>query len=378
MINKRKLILSVAGLLVILLGFWGMGALADKKKAPRRGDVKAQRAAFVKKVQNHDVPVSITAGGTVVAKDRLVLFSEVQGVFMPPAKAYKTGQKYRKGEVMIRINNEEFYANVLAKRSAFLSLINAILPDIKFDYPASLAKWKTYWASIDVKKDLPPLPETGSGKEKNFILGKSVVANYYSIKNMETRLRKYTIRAPYDGVLVEADVTPGTLINPGQKLGQFVKPGVFEVELNVNAGFQDFLKNGSAVGLHRIDGKEHWTGKVVRINDRIDPASQTLKIFVQLTAPALKEGEYLEADIPAKAVSHALEVPNRLLIHNNSLFVVEDGMLKLKKVEVIYSNLNSVIVRGLKDGDLYLAEPLANAYEGMEVKIMDQGENTGK
>ncbi len=378
MINKRKLILSLAGLLVIVLGFWGMKVLSGRKKPPRREAVKTQRAAFVEVVKNHDVPLKITTSGSVIAKDRLILFSEVQGVFMPPAKAFKTGQKYRKGEVMIRINKQEFLANVLAKRSAFLSLINAILPDIKFDYPQSLAKWKNYLASIDVHKNLPPLPRTDSEKEKNFILGKSVITNYYSIKNMETRLQKYTITAPYDGVLVEASVTPGTLINPGQKLGQFIKPDVFEVELNVNADFQDFLKTGTPVRLHRIEGKKHWTGKVVRINDRIDRASQTFKIFVQCTAPGLKEGEYLEADIPAKPVSQAIEVPNRLLIHNNSLFVVENGHLQLKKVQVVYANINTVIVRGLEDGETYLAKPLPNAFEGMEVEIMNPTENTGK
>ena len=56
---------------------------------------------------------------------------------------------------------------------------------------------------------------------------------YYSIKNIEKRLSKYNITAPFNGVLTEALVTKGTLIRPGQKLGEFIDTSVFEIELAI-------------------------------------------------------------------------------------------------------------------------------------------------
>ena len=58
-------------------------------------------------------------------------------------------------------------------------------------------------------------------KENYFISGRGIVSSFYNVKNLEQRLSKYNISAPFNGILVEALVTEGTLIRNGQKLGEF-------------------------------------------------------------------------------------------------------------------------------------------------------------
>jgi multidrug efflux pump subunit AcrA (membrane-fusion protein) len=375
-INKRKVIVSFAGMVVLAIGILGMKFLTNMKKMPKQLDTKVVASVYVKTVKNSNVPVSISTSGSIIAKDRMMILSEVQGVFMPLAKAYKTGVHYRKGEEMIRINNEEFFANVLAKRSSFVNMITSILPDIQFDYPSSLAVWKNYLESIDIHRNLPPLPAIKPGKEKNYITAKNIYSTFYSIKNMETRLQKYSITAPYNGVLVDASVTPGTLIRPGQKLGEYIKPDVFELELNVNAGLQRFLETGKEVSLYNVDKTKQWTGKLSRVNAKIDRASQTIKIFVEVVASDLIEGEYLEADIYAREIKEAIEIPRALLVNNNSVFVVENNRLKRMPVTLAYSGLHTVVIKGLPDGVQYVSKPVVNAYQGMDVKIINDKQTT--
>jgi len=366
----RKVIISLSGIAILVIGFLSFKGLANSKDEPEKKSDKTVKLVYVEAVKNTNIPISITTSGSLLARDRMTLFSEVQGVFMPSSKRFKAGERYRKGEALIRINSEEFKANVIAQRSGFKSLITSILPDLKFDYPESFDAWNTFLKTIEIEKSLPELPKAKSEKEESYITGKSINVTYYNIKNLEARLRKYTITAPYSGVLIESNINPGALVSPGQKLGEFINPNVFELELNVNANLQDFLSVGKNVELNNIENTEKYSGVVSRINQKIDRASQTIKIFVQVKSNALKEGEYLEAHINANSAENAIEIPRSLLVNNEAIYIVKDSVLQLTPVNVFYSSLNKVVVRGLDDGVQYLSKPIAGGYEGMKVKVM--------
>lgn len=370
--DRRIIISVVGGLLILAVGVFVKTKLADSKKAPEINNNKIIASVFVEEVKNSEIPIIIFATGSVLAKDRMVIFSEVQGVFLPSSKAFKAGTKYRRGETLIRVNNEEFKASVIAKRSSFKNMITGILPDIQFDYASSLTTWNSYLQSIDINKSLPKLPAMASDKENNFITSRNINATYYSIKNMETRLQKYSITAPYAGTLVDAYVTPGTLINPGQKLGEYIKPDVFELELNINANLQEFLEKGKSVSLHNIENTKSWIGKVTRINQKIDRNSQTIKVFVEVSSEDLKEGEYLEAEVFARQEMAAVEIPRALLVNNNAIYMVHDSILVLHELDVVYTKLNSVIAKGLTDGTSYISKPVIGAFDGMKVKIISE------
>lgn len=367
----RQVIISVAGIAIIAIGYLGMKTLSASKKTPEKALEKSINSVYTSKVENKLIPIMINTSGSVLAKDRMVIYSEVQGVFQYSSKSFKAGVNYRKGESLIKVNNEEYIASVVAQRSSFKNLLTSILADVKFDYPTSLAKWERYLSSIDIEKNLPQLPEIEVKQERNYITGKNIFSTFYNIKNLEVRLRKYTISAPYNGVLVEALVTPGTLISQGQQLGVFIKENVFELELNINSNLQDFLKIGTLVELTNISKTKSFNGQVVRVNPQIDRSSQTIKIFVEIKSTNLKEGEYLEANIYAKDVGNAIEIPRELLVNNNSLYVVKRGKLKLIPVQIVYENINTVVIEGLANDLEYVSKSIANAYEGMSVKVIE-------
>lgn len=366
----RKVIISLSGFVVLGLGILVFKTLSASKIEPEKNTEKLMKLVYVDEVKNTAIPISITSSGSLLARDRMTLFSEVQGVFLPSSKRFKAGESYRKGEALIRINSEEFKANVIAQRSSFRSLITSILPDLQFDYPDVFESWKNYLNSINIKQSLPELPNSSSEKAKSYLTGKNIDVTYYTIKNLEARLKKYTISAPYSGVLVSASINPGALVSPGQKLGEFIKPNIFELELNVNANLQDFLSIGKKVDLNTMEGTQDFVGVVSRINQKIDRGSQTIKIFVQVTSNALKEGEYLEAHINANEASNAIEIPRTLLVNNEAIFTVSENVLHLTPVNIFYSGLEKVIIKGLEEGAQYVSKPISGGYEGMKIKIV--------
>ena len=374
----RKIISISLGILVIVLAVYSYYTMVNNNKKEKRKAPKIIKTVFVETVQNKDVPIIITANGNLVAKNKIELFSEVQGILKPLLKDFKAGTTYRKGEVILKINSEEHYANLQAQKSNLFNSITSIMPDIRLDYPEEYDKWQKYLESFDFNKTTPILPQTNSEKEKFFISGRNIYTTYYNVRNMEVRLSKYTIRAPYNGILTETFVNPGTLVRQGQKLGEFINPKVYEMEIAISATYRDLLQKGKKVELHNLENTQSWTGKVIRVNGKIDQASQTIKVFIQINSEDLKEGMYLEADLLAKSEKNAYEITRKVLVNNNSVYIVNDTVLKLIPVQPVYFKDQTVIIKGLADGSKTLSRIVPGAYDGMLVKIHEETEKKKK
>ena len=367
----RKYINIALGIVLIVLAVWLVNVMIVKNKRPERPPIKIVKTVFVDTVQNTSIPIVIRSNGNLVAKNRIEIFSEVQGVLQPTAKEFRPGNSYRKGEVILRMNSEEHYANLQAQKSNLYNTITSIMPDIRLDYPEEYGKWEKYLQGFDFNKPTPELPPAHSEQEKFFITGRNIYTNYYNVKNLEVRLSKYTIRAPYDGILTEALVNPGSLIRQGQKLGEFIDPKVFEMEVSINARYMDLLQIGNSVEIGSLDEETTWTGKIVRVNGKVDQATQTLKAYIQLSGNDLREGMYLEAHLVAKAEKDAYEIPRQLLVNNESVYVLRDSVLELKPVDPVYFSEKTVVIKGLENGTLMISRTVPGAYSGMVVKVYE-------
>jgi RND family efflux transporter MFP subunit len=250
------------------------------------------------------------------------------------------------------------------------------MPDIRLDYPVEYEKWLAYLQSFDFNKATPVLPETNSEKEKFFISGRNIYTTYYNVKNMEVRLNKYTIRAPYDGILTDALVNPGSLIRQGQKLGEFINPNIYEMEVAINAKYMDLLQKGNTVDLVNLDNSNTWKGKIVRVNGRVDQSTQTIKAYIQVSGDNLREGIYLEAHLVAKSEKDAYEIPRKLLVNNESIYILKDSIIDLVKVNTVYFTDKTVIIKGIKNGTEILERPVPGAYPGMVVKVFQQNSSS--
>ena len=369
----RKYITVILGLGLIAGGIYVASLLVGNKKKRKPNNREVIPVAFVKEVKNSTIPVQVTESGRLVAKNRIQLYAEVQGVMESTKKEFKPGAVYHKGEVMVRIRSNDYYAKLQAQKSMLQNLITSILPDLHLDYPEAYPKWDAYLRKFDLNKPIPPLPEPTSDKEKFFVTGRNIYNTYYNTKNMEIIYGKYTLRAPFSGILTDALVTPGTLIRPGQKLGEFIDPTVYELEIAVNKTILPALSVGQRVKVRDVESlNETWDGKIIRINGRVDPATQTVKVFIEVRGKGIKEGMYLEAIVEGKDQKDAFEVDRSLIVDDSNLFVVEDNKLKIISVIPVFYNQKTVIVKGLQDGQKVLIKMIPGAFSGMKVKIKEE------
>nr|WP_299387843.1 HlyD family efflux transporter periplasmic adaptor subunit [Allomuricauda sp.] len=374
----RKLILSaVAGAMVIFLSIFLARMIAGSKTNRRPPSQKVVKTVFVDTVKNTTIPIVVPANGNLRAKKRVELFSEVQGVFRSGSKLFRTGQEYNSGQTLIRIDANEYYASVQSAKSNLYNLLTSIMPDLRLDYPEIYPKWLQYLNGFDLDKTTPKLPGMDSEKEKFFVSGRGIISSYYNVKNLEQRLSKYTISAPFNGVLTDALVTEGTLIRVGQKLGEFISTGVYELEVSVSKTYGDYLTVGKQVELSNLEKTTKYQGKVARVNGRVDQNSQTITVYIEVSGDHLKEGQYLEANLEAREEPNAIEVDRSLLLENNQLFVVRDSILDVIDVQPVYFSDKKVVLKNVPNDEVIVSKAVTGAYTGMVVKVFD-GDNSKK
>ena len=99
----RKIILSVLGVLLIIGGFFGAKMIIANKKTFKPRAQKVVKTVLTEVVANGNVAIVVPANGNLVAKNRVELYSEVQGVFKKGSKLLKQESVMRKVKQLLEL-----------------------------------------------------------------------------------------------------------------------------------------------------------------------------------------------------------------------------------------------------------------------------------
>jgi multidrug efflux pump subunit AcrA (membrane-fusion protein) len=360
--------IGIAILLLVLSIFIAFKIISGKKK-PEVVVQQLVKTVYVDTVQNQSLSLDMNASGALEAYRKVELYSEVQGILQSNGQIFKAGQAYSAGSTLLSISDSEFAASIVAQRSALYNQIMSAMPDLQLDYPNVYPKWQSYLNNFNINQNLSALPSLDSDQEKYFINSRNIITTFYNIENLEERLLKYQIKAPFNGIVTEALVNNGTLIRAGQKLGEFIDPSQYELKISIGASINDLVKVGKTVELNNIDKTESYTGKITRINNVVDPSTQSIQVFITISSNKLNEGQYLEAQLEGKKVDNVFEIPRKLLVDNKEIFTVVDDKLKKISVDIIHFTRETAIIKNLKEGTIILQKNIPGAYDGMLVNI---------
>lgn len=373
--NNRPIII-IASVTLIVAGFFGKNYLSSLKDTSERVAPKPQiRSAAYVEVHTDTLRGNIPVTGKLVAKDRIEIYAEVSGNLLSSSSRFKSGNKFSAGERLVAIDNTELSLSVISQKSNFLSTLTRILPDLKLDYPEVFEVWKNYTDQFSVERSLKNLPDI-NGSEKYFLSTQGVLNQYYAIKSQEARLAKYSISAPYSGTVAAASIKPGTLVRAGQKLGEFIRLGAYELEVAIDLEYLQYITIGAQAELssNQVPGK--FMGKVVRVSESLDANTQSAKVILELEGASLKEGMYLNGMIFTEPFFNSFLLANKQLNDQDETYIIREGKLRVKALDVLFRGENEVITSGLKDGD----KILENLYDGVKdgAPVMIEGSTPEK
>lgn len=188
------------------------------------------------------------------------------------------------------------------------------------------------------------------------------------------KLDKLAIRAPFAGVLGFRQVSPGTLVRPGDSIVSLDAIDTLRAEFQVPESQLATLAAGSAVTARSAAYPGRiFTGKVAMIGSRVDETTRTVTIQARIDNRdlALKPGMLLTLTAEAKA-RQALFVPEAAVVpEGNNQFLWRVGADNT--VERIAVTLGArqpgfvEITAGLKAGDVVVTEGHGNLRPGKAV-----------
>lgn len=371
--KKRQWIIS----LVVTILLVGLAAFAfqvmKSKKESTVSDVKEIKQEIRKiktsQFETQNIKSSIAIDGRLNAYEKVDLFSEVTGRLLDGSNRYREGSFFSEGDILFQMDNRDDQFNLYAQRSSLLNAITQIMPDIKFDYPESFQKWKSYLDQFNVEQSVRPLPVVSNEKEKYYISGKNIYNQYYTIKSMEDRMSNYSISAPFSGVFLSVNKFPGSLVSPGAPLGRIMNTSQFELVATVGMSDLKYVKPGQRVELFSEELGKKWNGTVSRIAKQIDQSTQSIPLYINVQGSGLRDGVFLKGNLSGSNLSEVNRIPKNILAGDNVVFVFRDSIIVKKEIEVISIEENDLIVKGINPSDQVVVSSINNLYDGQKVVI---------
>ncbi|HZL09439.1 MAG TPA: efflux RND transporter periplasmic adaptor subunit [Prolixibacteraceae bacterium] len=379
----RKITFIIVSLVVLLGGSFALSELfvSLKPEPPRRPESDAKRYVKAEEVKYVDIVSPLSREGRVASSNEVVLVSEAAGKIEAGQVTLKKGASFKKGQLIARIYKDEVELALKASKSRFLNVFTQILPDIKVDFPDSYDRFLAFFNSVDLNKDIPELPQVNNEKLKIFLASRNILSDYYGIRQDEKRLSRHTFYAPFDGTFTMVNFEVGAYVNAGGQIAKMIRTDQLEIEVPVENSQSEWIEIGDQVNVFSRDRTAHSPGKVVRKSNFVEASSQSRSVFVQVRNPEktnLLAGEYKLVEFPGQLVTNAMEIPRSAVFNTNEVFIVLDGKLKKRELNILKWNETTLIFDGLDEGSQLVVEPLINVQENSPVGIVGEEEGGKK
>jgi len=359
---NKKIIYGLLSLLLLLVAIASSSHLIKAKPQPEKND-QNHSITYVQaqKVNYKDVDSKMNYRGRVTAFDNVSLSAEVSGKILQGDVRFKAGERFRKGQVLLRIYSEDVEALLKSGKSTYLQTIAGILPDLKVDYPDEYDKWYAFFKAIDVDKALPALPQISSNKEKVFLASNSVLSSYYTLREQEINLTRYTIRAPFNGSFKTVNKEIGAVSSLGTELATLIRTDKLEVTVPVFPSDLEFLHVGDKVKITNQRGVSQYA-ELSRISDFVEAETQSVNVYLSYSASGstgFLEGEYVDVYFEGAKV-HGFEIPREALVDGESVYVLEGKTLRKEPVDVLRSLQDSYVIAVSDTSALVVTESVAS------------------
>jgi membrane fusion protein, multidrug efflux system len=348
---KKKILIGVVIVGVLfLLALPKLKLFGDKSKTQVQGPVGGSKLpvdVVVIKVGKLDNKLVIT--GSVLPNESLELSSETSGKIT--GLYFKEGNKVKKGEVLLQINDVEIRAELEKQKNN-----RKLNEDNEFRQRKLLEK------------------DAISQEEYDNALNRLNIT-LSDIKVLEAQLEKSRITAPFDGTIGLRSVSEGAYITPGSVVATLYNISPAKIEFAIPGRYSTQVSQGKIIRFTIENDLKVYEGKVYALEPRIDPATRTLKLraLADNSSGTLLPGQFVKVELILQTSDNAILVPTEAVIPEQGgkkVYVLENGNAKEVKIETgIRSNTELEVLSGLKAGDTLITTGILQLRPGIAVEV---------
>lgn len=300
--------------------------------------------------------------GTVYFQEVSTVAAEVSG--RVEEVGFEDGQKVRSGFKLVKIDSEILEKSLLSMRAAY-SQVETNLEKARIDFTRIK---KLYSQKLVSDKDYDEHRFGVKAMEKK---AASLEADVQRIK---AQLKKKSIRAPYDSVVIKRHVDRGEWLSPGSPVATVAKVDFVDIVVNVPERAVRFTRPGMVVPIEA--GGHKVMGRVVAVIPSGDVLTRTFPVKVRVRNDiSLKEGMEARVRLPIGERKKALLIHRDALITKfgrTAVYAVIDSKAVMIPVKVVgYDGARAgILAEGLKKGMRIVVKGNERIKDGQPVQVV--------
>jgi len=206
-------------------------------------------------------------------------------------------------------------------------------------------------------------------------------------------LDRTTIQAPFNALVLNESVDIGQVVGPGSRAATLVGTDHFWVRVSVPVSDLEYIKlptqgaEGSLATVYQDAGAATTSreGKTIRLLGDVDPAGRMARLLVEVADPLglqtptkaglpLLLGAFVRVEFKGKTITGTVSISRQALREGDKVWILKDGKLQIRQVEVAYRQRETVLVRGgLSEGEEVITSRVDTPVEGMAVRTVSEG-----
>jgi len=337
-------------------------------------------------VTPRDYRILLESYGTIQPRVQSMLVAQVGGQIVAVNPNLRDGGFFEQGDVLVSIDERDYAADVRIAEATLADARQALS-----EAEARTAQAREDWQRLGNTGEPPELvlrvPQLEAARAR-------VRSAEATLEKARLDLERTSIRAPFAGRVLQKFVDLGQVVSPNSQIAEIYATDVVEIRLplrNRDLRFIDLPEalrytDGVAHAGGRVEirselaGDTTWQAELVRTEGAIDANARQLHVIAQIEDPygetvasqtPLKIGQYVTARLEGNIVPDALVIPNNTIYQGTYVYVVEDGILRRRDVDIVWQNdADAVVSAGLAAGDELVTTALGQVTSGIRVTIV--------
>lgn len=371
--------------LVLGIAFLIFGLLLYSRPAPKRTRAIFQSPLIETLTASaSNIRVKIVSHGTVIPSKEISLIPEVAGKIIWVSETFVPGGHFKKGEVIAKIDPRNYEIAVVQQEARIQQTILALELERGKKRVA-----EREWALIKQdQKSSNPAGRSLALREPQIKNAKAAVtAAEQTLRRTKLDLKRSTLRAPFNLVVLKRMATLGQIVGPNSPMATLAGTDRFWVQANVPLAHIAFLEvpnqqssTGSKATVIQKSNKQlsRRNGRLVHVLSKLDPVGRMARVVVEITDPLKPKakvlplflGAFTEVIFEGRELKGVFELPESAIHNNEHVFVfTPERTLDIRKVDIAWKSRKTVIIRkGLKPGEQVIQTRIPSPVQGMKLR----------
>jgi membrane fusion protein, multidrug efflux system len=300
-------------------------------------------------IKSETLENNVLTTGTVMANEEVELRSEIPGKIV--RILFNEGSPVKKGDLLVKINDEELKAQLERARYRF-----RLLEDREYRQKVLLEREAISQEDYDVS-----LNELNMAKSE--------------VDLIIAQINKTEIKAPFDGKIGLKSVSEGSFVNNSIIIATLQNINPVKIDFSVPEKYYLQVQKGDKVNFTVTGSNERFVAEVYALEPKIDPVTRTLRIraIFRNDQGRILPGSFADVQLVLKQVSNAILIPTQSVIpelKGQKVFLYKNGNAVPQNIETGTRTEESVqVTSGLKENDTLITSGILQLRPGMPVSI---------